>query len=86
VYGTVEDSILFAGVTIEEGAKVVDSVLMPGCTIKRGAVVRRAIVAESAVVGSGSEVGETTGNIAVVGDHVTLPAGSVVKAGEQRAQ
>ena len=66
--------------------QVVDSVLMPGCTVKRGAVVRRAIVAESAIIGSGSEVGETTGNIAVVGDRVSLPAGSVVKAGEQRAE
>ena len=86
VYGNVEHSILFAGVTVEEGAKVIDSVLMPGCTVKRGAVVRRAIVAENAVIGSGSEVGETTGNIAVVGERVTLPAGSIVKAGEQRAQ
>ena len=37
-------------------------------------------------VGAGATVGEETGNIAVVGQQVNLPAGSTVKAGEQRAE
>ena len=53
VYGSVQHSVLFAGVTIEEGASVIDSVIMPYAVIKRGAVVRRAIVAENAVIGAG---------------------------------
>ena len=83
VYGHVHHSILFTGVTVEEGASVEDAVIMPGAVIKRGAVVRRAIVAENAVVGAGSLVGEETGLIAVVGKDVTLPAGSTVTAGQQ---
>ena len=83
VYGNVNHSILFAGVIIEEGAKVESSVIMPGSVIKRGAVVRRAIVAENAVVGPGAFVGEETGNIAVVGQGITLPAGVVIPAGQQ---
>lgn len=83
VYGHVEHSVLFAGVVIEEGAKVVDSVIMPGSVIKRGAVVRRAIVAENAVVGAGSFIGEEQGNIAVVGQNITVPAGVSVPAGLQ---
>jgi len=86
VFGRVDHSILFAGVTIKEGAVIEDAVIMPGATIERGAIVRRAIVAEGAVVGAGSQVGEETGNIAVVGQDAVLPAGSVVKAGEQRAK
>ena len=86
VFGRVDHSVLFAGVTVKEGATVVDSVIMPGATVQRGAVVRRAIVAEGAVIGAGAMVGEETGNIAVVGQHVSLPAGAVVKAGEQRAE
>ena len=39
-----------------------------------------------AVIGAGATVGEETGNIAVVGQQVNLPAGSAVKAGEQRAE
>ena len=83
VYGSVQHSVVFAGVTIEEGASVIDSVLMPYAVIKRGAVVRRAIVAENAVIGAGCVVGEETGNIAVVGQGVTLPAGVSVTAGQQ---
>ncbi|MDD6041660.1 MAG: glucose-1-phosphate adenylyltransferase [Clostridia bacterium] len=86
VFGRVEHSVLFAGVTIREGAVIEDAVIMPGATIERGAIVRRAIVAEGAVIGAGSQIGEETGNIAVVGQDAVLPAGSVVKAGEQRAK
>lgn len=83
VYGNVKHSVLFAGVVIEEGANVQDSVIMPGSVIKRGAVVHRAIVAENAVVGAGSFVGEESGNIAVIGQNITLPAGATVTAGQQ---
>ena len=83
VFGHVEHSVLFAGVTVEEGATIIDGVVMPGAVVKRGAIVRRAIVAEGAVIGAGSVVGEETGNIAVVGQNVTLPAGTKVSAGEQ---
>ena len=83
VYGTVDHSVLFAGVTVEEGANVRDSVIMPGAVIHRGAVVRRAIVAENAVVGAGTFVGEAEGNIAVIGQNVTVPAGVQVTAGQQ---
>ena len=83
VYGAVNHSVLFSGVTIEEGARVEDGVIMPGAIVRRGAVVRRAIVAEGAVVGAGCIVGEPTGNIAVVGENVTLPAGVTVTAGQQ---
>ena len=82
VYGNVNHSILFAGVIIEEGAKVESSVIMPGSIIRRGAVVRRSIIAENAVVGPGAFVGEDSGNIAVIGTGVTLPAGFSIPAGE----
>ncbi len=83
VYGHVSHSVLFAGVVIEEGASVESSVIMPGSVIKRGAVVRRSIVAENAVIGAGAIVGEEEGNVAVVGQGITLPAGVSVAAGQQ---
>ena len=83
IHGTVKHSVIFAGVQVEEGALVEDGVIMPGAVIKRGAVVRRAIVAENAIVGPGCFVGEETGNIAVVGPNITLPAGVSVTAGQQ---
>ena len=85
VYGHVDHSVIFSGVTIREGATVTDSVVMPGAVIERGAQVQRAIVSEDAVIGAGATVGEATGNIAVVGTGVHLAAGGEVKAGEQYA-
>ena len=81
--GNVHHSVIFGGVTVEEGASVEDSVIMPGSIIHRGAVVRRAIVAENAEIGAGAFVGEETGNIAVVGHAVSVPAGVKVAAGVQ---
>ncbi len=83
VYGHVQHSVIFSGVRIEEGARVEDAVVMPNVTIRRGAVVRRSIIAEGAEIGAGAVVGEETGNIAVVGYNVKLPAGVSVAAGQQ---
>ena len=85
VFGNVDHSVIFSGVTIREGATVKDSVVMPGAVIERGAQVQRAIISEDAVIGAGATVGEATGNIAVVGPGVRLSAGGEVKAGEQYA-
>jgi len=81
--GTVRDSVLFAGVTVEKGAVVEDSVIMPGTTIKAGAVVRRAIVSEDCVIAKDCQVGEADGDIALIGQDTVLPEGYVVKAGLQ---
>jgi glucose-1-phosphate adenylyltransferase len=83
IYGNVIHSVIFSGVKVEEGAEVRDAVVMPGVTIKRGAVVHRAIVAEGATIGAGSFIGEDTGNIAVVGYDIEVPAGVSVAAGQQ---
>ena len=81
--GTVRDSVLFAGVTVEAGAIVEDSVVMPGTRIESGAVVRRSIISENCVIGKNCQVGEAEGDIALVGQSTTLPEGYAVKAGAQ---
>ncbi len=83
IEGTVRHSIIFAGVRVEKGAIVEDSVIMPWTVIKAGAVVKRAIIAELATVGRNCAVGDVSGGIAVVGDHVSLPDGEKVAPGEQ---
>ena len=57
IQGNAKDSVLFNGVTIEEGADVQQSVLMPGVTIGAGAKVYRAIVAENVKVDPEAVVG-----------------------------
>ena len=57
VNGNVKHSILFAGVTVEEGAEIEDAVIMGGAVIKAGAVVKHCIIAEDAVIGNNAVVG-----------------------------
>ena len=57
VYGSVENSVLFHSVIVEEGAVVRYSILMPGTVVKAGAVVEYAIVAENATICEGARVG-----------------------------
>ena len=57
VHGTITNSVIGAGVTIEPGAEVHDSIIMRDCHIKAGAKVNKAIVAEDPTVGEGSELG-----------------------------
>ena len=94
VEGTVDFSILFANVNIEEGAVVKDSIIMPGTTVKSGAVVQYAIVAEDAVIEEDSVVGERPEamenledwGVTVVGSNVTIGKGAKALPKEQIAE
>ncbi len=85
IYGTVDFSVLFAGVTIEEGAVVTDSIIMPGSVIKKGAVVEYAIVGENCVIGEGAHIGDrperiedkSSWGVAVIGHKVNVSANAV---------
>jgi len=57
IYGAVEDSVVFNGAMVEEGAVVRHSVLFPNTRVKRGATVEYALVGDSAVVAPGARVG-----------------------------
>ena len=90
VYGTVDFSILFPGVTVEEGAVVRDSIVMPNTVIKKNAVVQYAIVAENvtveenAVIGKRPEDMENRDNwgVAVVGAGLKIGKGAQVEPQE----
>ncbi|MDO5785812.1 MAG: glucose-1-phosphate adenylyltransferase [Eubacteriales bacterium] len=71
VDGTVKNSILYAGVTVEVGAIVDEAVVMSGAMIKSGAVVKHCIVAENAVIEENAVVGNETG-VATVGPGVVI--------------
>lgn len=86
--GKVDFSVIFGGVTIEEGAKVQYSVVMPGTVIKAGAVVEYAIVGEDCVIEQNAHIGrspeEYAGDdreqwgIAVTGHKITVSEGKEV--------
>ncbi|MBR2283317.1 MAG: glucose-1-phosphate adenylyltransferase [Ruminococcus sp.] len=87
INGSVDFSILFSSVTIEEGAEVNYSIIMPGTVVKSGAKVEYAIVGEDTVIESGARVGSQPEDvaerddwgIAVVGHGVTISENKVVE-------
>lgn len=71
INGTVKSSVLFTGVKVATGAKVIDSVLMPGVEVAEGAVVTRALVADKVKIGKNAVVGSADSeNIELVAKRV----------------
>lgn len=57
IEGDVLNSVLFTGVKVGAGAKIIDSVLMPGVVVEEGAVITRALVADGVKIGKQAVVG-----------------------------
>ena len=84
IEGTVRNSLLAAGVVVEEGAEVNDSLIMAGSVIRRGAVVNYSIVDENVTVEENAAVGEPKENkagIAVLGRNIRVGRGANVAGG-----
>ena len=58
IYGEVYNSVLGAGVVVEEGAVIRDSIIMEGVTIGKDCVIDKSIIAENTVVGAGAKIGQ----------------------------
>ena len=79
IYGTVQNSVLGAGVVVKAGAVVKDSLIFDGAVIEEGAVVNYSIIDTGVVVGKDATVGadkESAAGVAVVGAGVKLEDGS----------
>ncbi len=83
-------TVLFSGVTVEEGAELNSAVVMKNTVIKKGATVKYAIIAEDAIIEEGAVVGDDPCNysdpsewgIAVVGRGAIVKKGQVVRPKE----
>ena len=86
INGKTDNSVLFRGVTLEEGAEVRYSIIMPGTVIKAGAVVEYAIVGENCVIENNAHIGgnpedypnRDEWSIAVVGHNIRVSEGKVI--------
>ena len=56
LYGTMENTVVFREVMVEEGAEVRDSIVMQGCTIERGASIQYTILDKDVTVRSGTKL------------------------------
>ena len=86
IYGEISNSVIGAGVVIEEGAVVTNSIIMNNTVIKKGAKVEKSIIAERVEVGENTELGvfEEAENKykpnVYSGGLVTIGEGSVIPA------
>ncbi|WP_194192687.1 glucose-1-phosphate adenylyltransferase [Clostridium chrysemydis] len=77
VHGTVENSVLFQGVTIGKGAVIRNSVIMPNSNIEDGVVIDKAIIGSDALIMEESRIGDGE-EIAVVASKEEISAGSLL--------
>lgn len=57
IYGEIEHSVIFEGVTVGENTKVEDSIIMPGANIGKNTVIYKSIIGPNVVVGDGATIG-----------------------------
>ncbi|MGM9648231.1 MAG: glucose-1-phosphate adenylyltransferase [Eubacteriales bacterium] len=85
IYGTVENSVLFSGVYVAPGAVIRDSVVMNEVRVEAGATVDYSIISTNTAIGEGAVIGAPKAEgvgIAVVGEQLSVPAGTKIPAGE----
>ncbi|WP_072913202.1 glucose-1-phosphate adenylyltransferase [Pseudobutyrivibrio xylanivorans] len=86
IYGEVYNSVLGAGVVIEEGTVIRDSIIMEGVKIGKNCVIDKSIVAENTVIGDNAKIGQGeevesklnasvySFGLAVIGENSIIPA------------
>ncbi len=85
IHGTVINSVLFSGVTVEKGAVIKDSVIMSNTYIKQGASIDYSIIDVGAYIGENAKIGEARDesiDLAVIGNGVKVQDEAVVHPGE----
>jgi glucose-1-phosphate adenylyltransferase len=85
VFGRVDNSVLFYGVTVGKGAVIKDSVILPNTIVQENAVVNRAVVGCGTVIKSNVQVGEEQpfSDITLIGDSLVIDKGIEGKVKEE---
>ena len=79
IKGKVTNSVIFSGVTIEEGAVVEDSVIMNYAQIGKGTRIRKAIIGQHTDIEGELTVANPEGLISVIGEHYKVNANNIRK-------
>ncbi|MBO4452945.1 MAG: glucose-1-phosphate adenylyltransferase [Clostridia bacterium] len=84
IYGTVRNSVLSSGVTVERGAVVRDSVIFGNVTVHADATVDYSVIDGDTVIGKGAVIGrdmDFAKGITLLGGELTVPDGMTVPDG-----
>ncbi len=85
IYGTVENSVLFGGVSVMPDAVVRDSVVMSGSVVGRGASLSYSLIDSNVKIGENTKIGGEVGcpeGVTVIGDGTEIADGKTVAPGE----
>lgn len=76
VYGEVENSVLFYGVTVGKGAVIKDSVILPNTIIGENAEIYRSVVGGGSFIAANAKVGDSTpfSDITLIGYNENIEA------------
>jgi glucose-1-phosphate adenylyltransferase len=85
VFGKVENSVLFYGVTVGKGAVIKDSVILPNTIIGENAVINRAVIGSGTVINANVKVGNDSpfSEITLIGDNQIIQKDIEVKLKEK---
>ena len=75
IFGTVENSIIFSGVSVGENAFVKDSVIMADVEINKNCVINYSIIDEMVKIGAGLKIGRQMGKDSEI---TVIPRESVI--------
>jgi len=81
IRGRVARSILFPGVTVEEGAVVEDSILFFDSTVRSGAVLTHTVADTGCVISEGADVGDPGDALTVIGMETIVPEKVRIRGG-----
>ena len=84
IEGTVINSVLSNGVTVEKGAVVKDSIIMSETTVGEGSRVEYSILDEHVTLGADCRIGadkQTTKDVTVIGADAVLEANTDIEPG-----
>lgn len=81
IRGRVARSILFPGVTVEEGAVVEDSILFFDSTVRSGAVLTHTVADTGCVISEGADVGDPGDALTVIGMETVVPEKVRIRGG-----
>ncbi len=73
IEGTVTNSILFPGVSVEKGAVVEDSILFFDAKVRSGARVMRTIADSSCTISANAGIGDPGGALSLIGMETVVP-------------
>lgn len=78
VLGEIKNSILFPGVYVGKGSKIIDSVVMPDTKIGDNVIVNKSIICESVTIRRNNSIGNSK-TITVIGENEEIKSGSTMK-------